>query len=177
MRYNKINNQQDSILLTISFWSSLIWVLLFSLAALLSATSFRNLDFSSSDLPFSCLHESRSCVRARWLSWSSCALLELYEVAHRNNYSSINELLVVLLKKFIYNKWLEIKTTYESLRAFWSSWTVTVSFEFSELKAKYWVNPMIIRMHPPTRIYVFVIPRAIELFDPPFNGIQQIRNA
>ena len=36
---------------------------------------------------------------------------------------------------------------------------------------------MIIRMHPPTRIYVFVIPRAIELFDPPLNGMQKIRNA
>ena len=58
--------------------------------------------------------------------------------------------------------------TYESLRAFCSSCTVMVNFEFSELKAKYWVNPMIISMHPPTRIYVFVIPRAIELFDPPF---------
>ena len=103
IRYHKINNLGDSILLTISFWSSLIWVLLFSLAALLSAISCRNLDFSSSDLAFPCLQVSRSSVRARWLSWSSCALLELHEIAHEISYTSTDEIFVtksnLLMKK------------------------------------------------------------------------------
>ena len=42
---------------------------------------------------------------------------------------------------------------------------------------KYCVNPMIIKMHPATKIYVFVIPRAIELPDPPFKVIEWIKRS